>query len=206
MKKLDKAYRKEGRTYFNFLCGCGNTIILRDDSTAKSCRLPNCTINTKRRNQDSNSRLYKIWDGMKSRCLFNHKTKIHYKEAGISLCSEWLEFSVFKKWALNNGYKDNLTIDRIDINKGYFPNNCEWVSRAENTRRQVRDYHGNQKAVSISIDNSEWVPFKSIANAIRYIIANKLPKHSINTIQAGLNNRLNGKLSTPYLGINIKYE
>jgi len=77
----------------------------------------------------SKTRLYQIYKGMKQRC--NNKSSSAYKYyggRGIKVCSEWEDFIAFKTWAENNGYKDFLSIDRIDPNRGYNPANCRWVS------------------------------------------------------------------------------
>ena len=82
------------------------------------------------------ARLYTIWVNMKQRIL-NSKNKAYknYGGRGITICDEWLEFIPFRDWALSNGYAENLTIDRKDPNKSYYPKNCQWIIRKENSRK-----------------------------------------------------------------------
>lgn len=80
-----------------------------------------------------NKRLKSIFHNMKTRC-YNPNSKFYkwYGAKGITICNEWLEsYNVFEKWAIENGYSDSLTIDRIDSEKGYEPSNCRWVTRQE---------------------------------------------------------------------------
>lgn len=80
----------------------------------------------------SNKRLRKIWESMKERCYYTkHKYYSDYGGRGISICDEWMDYICFAKWAFRNGYSDNLTIDRIDVNGNYEPSNCRWIPMKE---------------------------------------------------------------------------
>jgi len=84
------------------------------------------------------SRLYSIWENMKSRCLNPKRLDYkYYGGRGIKICKEWKNsYTIFKNWALANRYRDDLTIDRVDNNRGYCPENCHWVSLSENLKNK----------------------------------------------------------------------
>lgn len=75
--------------------------------------------------------LYPVWKAMRQRC-FNPNNKAYkwYGARGISVCDEWNDYAAFRKWAISHGYEKGLTIDRIDSNRDYCPENCRWVSQS----------------------------------------------------------------------------
>ena len=78
------------------------------------------------------TRLYRIWHGMIDRCFNPNKREyMYYGGRGITVCSEWMEFEPFYKWAIANGYTDILTLDRMETNGNYEPSNCRWATRKE---------------------------------------------------------------------------
>ena len=88
-----------------------------------------------------NKRLRKIWESMHERCEYEkHPQFHHYGGRGISVCEEWSEYIPFAKWAFRSGYEETLSIDRIDSNGMYEPNNCRWVTMKEqaNNKRTNR--------------------------------------------------------------------
>lgn len=83
------------------------------------------------------SRLYWCWHNMKARCFNeNDKRYMSYGGRGITVCEEWLVFENFRAWAMENGYADDLSIDRINVNGNYEPSNCKWSSDIEQARNK----------------------------------------------------------------------
>lgn len=85
----------------------------------------------------THTRLHSIWKSMRTRC--NNQNAQCYKNyggRGISICDEWNDFMNFYLWAMNNGYSEELTIDRINVNGNYEPTNCRWISRREQCRNK----------------------------------------------------------------------
>lgn len=136
-------------------CDCGNeTIVTANTLKTKNTRSCGCLkkeqdkINiAKKTHNMSNTRLYNIWRGMKSRCncSTNKKHKFYY-DKGIKVCDEWKNnFINFYNWAINNGYKEDLTIDRINNDGNYEPNNCRWATYAEQNNNQSNNIKINYK-------------------------------------------------------------
>lgn len=112
---------------------------------------------------ETKTRLYQIWVGIKSRC-FGVKSSAYreYGSRGISVCDEWKNsFLSFKEWALSHGYSDDLTIDRIDVDGNYSPDNCRWVSNSVqqfNKRISNRNTSG-YTGVSWNSQYNRWVAY-----------------------------------------------
>lgn len=145
-------------------CDCGNIIYvtsaeLRSGDT-KSCGCFRINMLTERSTTHGDGhrgakyyRLYRIWFHMRKRCSdCNDASYGDYGKRGIKVCDEWSDYQTFKKWSLQNGYQENLTIDRINNDGDYCPDNCRWVgySIQANNRRSCRyvEINGEKKTIS----------------------------------------------------------
>lgn len=165
-----RAENKNGRVAWLCVCECGNELITTTDNLrsgdTQSCGCYNKerTIQTHQKHGLRYKKLYAIHQSIKARCYNkNNKQYKDYGGRGIKVCDEWLgEHGAenFIKWALSNGYADNLTIDRVNNNKGYSPDNCRWATPKEqgnNTRRNhYITYNGETHTLS------QWAEIKNI--------------------------------------------
>lgn len=163
IKKVEPTYDKSGRKYtvWECLCDCGNktkvrTNNLKGSTTSCGCYLKSVQGQQTLKHGYRKTRLYTCYNGMKQRCY--NPNSIGYKNyggRGIKVCDEWNKpdgLKEFAEWALKNGYQDNLTLERIDVNGNYEPDNCCWITKAmqaKNTRRNVFvEYEGKKMILS----------------------------------------------------------
>lgn len=157
---------------WNCRCDCGNSGVIcgkslrRGDSQSCGCLAKEAVSRRASRHGGFGTRLYNIWDSLRQRCLNPQNAAYHnYGGRGITICPEWDDFSVFREWALNTGYEEDAprgkyTIDRIDVNGNYSPDNCRWTGmkeQAQNRRNTIMvEYNGETRPLS------EWADISGI--------------------------------------------
>lgn len=143
------------------ICNCNNYCAVTEqylkNGTTKSCGClrKEVVINTHQKyltkHNEAHSRLYNVWHSMKSRCFNKNRPQYkNYGGRGITVCEDWLDYIAFRDWSIANGYDSNAprgqcTLDRIDVDGNYCPENCQWINMLaqQNNRTNNRKYTYN---------------------------------------------------------------
>lgn len=164
-------------------CDCGNETIVSPSKlfsgATKSCgcmKVARCKKYTEKyrtTHGGRHERLYGIWHGMKLRCYdVGNKDYANYGERGIGICAEWKDdYAAFRSWAYANGYADNLTIERKDYNADYCPENCTWITLAEQTRNKrnnVRVQYGGKTWILSELCEAKGLPYGTIHHRLKF--------------------------------------
>lgn len=157
-------------TMWTCVCDCGKTKTIRasllKNGSTQSCGCLHIEKVTK--HNQSKTRLYGIWTDVKQRCYNpNNKFFKDYGGRGITICEEWANnYDNFEQWAILNGYKSTLTIERLDVNGGYNPSNCTWATQKQQQRNKRNnhtiDYNGETHTVA------EWAEICGINKSTLY--------------------------------------
>ena len=161
--------------YWKMKCDCGNITVVKPRE-AISGKIVSCGCYRKNRgcltktHGMSRTRLHNIWCGINNRCNPNHKNTEGYGKRGITICDEWAEFENFREWAITNGYRDGLTIERIDVNGNYCPENCKWIELEKQARNRRTTkwvvYNGREMSLAEASEIAG-LPYKAVHYRIK---------------------------------------
>lgn len=155
VRRADPPFAKNGCVRWHCHCDCGNETDVVGYNLRRG-RTASCGCLQKEEHGthgQSGSRLYSIWRNMHTRCENPHSPHYDcYGGRGITVCEEWYDLATFMQWAERTGYQEGLSIDRIDVNEGYNPVNCRWVTMREQQRNRRNNikitYHGVTRCLS----------------------------------------------------------
>lgn len=161
---------KKKRSIWLCKCDCGNQKEILGERLAsgktQSCGCLNKEINIKKSTKHglSNTKIYFVWKAMISRCYNKRNPNYkNYGKRGIEVFKDWHELKNFYQWAMNNGYDENLEIERIDNNGNYEPNNCKWATRKEQTRNTRKNVNVEINGIIKTI--AEWAEENGYKNS-----------------------------------------
>ena len=189
---LEPCEKTENGSVWKCLCDCGK-VISRTSSNLlnaktkypKSC---GCYIESMK-THNKGTRLHSIWSNMKQRCN-NSNSPVFYRYGGrgIKVCDEWDRcFDSFKKWATGNGYSDSLTLDRINNDKGYSPDNCRWVDMRTQCNNTGRNHYITWNGESHTM--TEWSRILGINYGTLKSRVYKYKKSDIEALEMGVDGR-----------------
>jgi hypothetical protein len=147
-------------------CDCGKETVKstrylhREELKIRSCGCMAHSSNVKHGFSKNKERLYRIWQAMRWRVSENNTSEKSYRKKNIKCCTEWEDYATFRNWALENGYSDGLSLDRIDNSGNYSPNNCRWADSYVQSNNR-----GNNTLVTVNGETktiAEWAKEKHI--------------------------------------------
>lgn len=152
---------EKSHSFYLCRCDCGTLKVVRGNNLVQG-DVRSCGCSTNKTHGRTKTRLHHIWSGMKQRCgLESVESYKRYGARGITVCDEWKDdYLAFESWALANGYREGLTIDRKDNNGNYCPDNCQWATPKQQARNRSDNrtltYNGETKTIS------EWAEITGI--------------------------------------------
>lgn len=170
--ELPRRKYKNSRPHRMYLCACkcGNTSYVVSQSNLRSLAITHCGC-ASARHGGYGTRLYSVWRGVVQRCTVPSFSQYkNYGGRGIKLCNAWLDFSIFRAWAESSGYLDSLTLERIDNDAGYTPENCMWILKAQqakNRRSTVRVRHESVDYIASDLAKKLGVKYTTLLYRIR---------------------------------------
>ena len=151
------------------ICDCGAvkcvalSALFRGSTHSCGCFRRRCLQVANTRHNSTGTRLYEVWKSMKYRCSAGScKVKRSYWAKGIRVCLAWQQFEVFRDWALENGYRDDLEIDRIDGGKGYTPLNCRFVNLVVQSRNRGLRHDSSTGFIGVSFHRQQRVYYSYV--------------------------------------------
>lgn len=144
---LEAGRDKHKNVLWKCVCECGNVSFATthdlESGHTRSCGCLRSEVTTSKNTRNRSTKrsndihLYNVWAAMKQRCCnSNHARYKDYGGRGITLCNQWMDYEPFYEWAMANGYRRGLDIDRINNDAGYSPDNCRFITRQQNCRNK----------------------------------------------------------------------